>query len=147
MTGEMKKVFFDTNFLLRFYLADVPSQASKAKRMIEAAIAGSLLLVTDCIVVCEMVWVMDSFYKLSKEEIREKIINLYETPGISIINGEILPDALNTYVDQNIDFTDAIIGISAARYGAEYVASFDKKHMDRLTALGLRRVETPEEVL
>ena len=55
----------------------------------------------------------------AKEEIREKIINLYETPGISIINGEILPDALNTYVDQNIDFTDAIIGISAARYGAE----------------------------
>jgi predicted nucleic-acid-binding protein len=143
----MKKVYFDTNFLLRFYLADVPSQASKAKRMIEAAMADSLLLVTDLIVVCEMVWVMDSFYKLPKKVIQEKIINLYETPGISIINGEILPDALNVYVNQNIDFTDAMVGVSAARIGAEYVASFDKKHMDRLTALGLRRVETPEEVL
>jgi len=143
----MKKVFFDTNFLLRFYLDDVPSQASKAKRMIEAAMEGYLGLVTDCIVICEMIWVMDSFYRISKKEIREKITNLYETPGISIINGDILPVALNTYVDQNIDFTDAIVGVSAARYGAEYVASFDKKHMNRLTALGLRRVETPEEVL
>lgn len=80
---------------------------------------GSLLLVTDCIVVCEMIWVMDSFYQLSKKEIREKITNLYETPGISIINGEILPDALNVYVDRNIDFTDALVGVSAARYGAE----------------------------
>jgi len=131
----MKRVFFDTNFLLRFYLDDVPSQASKAKRMIEAAMQGSLLLVTDCIVVCEMIWVMDSFYRLSKKEIREKITNLYETPGISIINGEILPDALNVYVDRNIDFTDALVGVSAARYGADYVASFDKKHMDRLRSL------------
>lgn len=143
----MKKVFFDTNFLLRFYLGDVPSQALKAKRMIEAAIKGSLLLITDLIVICEMVWVMDSFYQLTKEEVCEKITNLYETPGISIINGEILPDALTTYVKQNIDFTDAIVGVTATRAGIEYMASFDKKHMDRLMTLGLKRIETPEEVL
>lgn len=144
---KMKKVFFDTNFLLRFYLGDVPSQALKAKGMIQAAINGSLLLITDLVVICEMVWVMDSFYHLGKEEICEKITNLYETPGISVINGEILPDALNAYVERNIDFTDAIVGVSATRAGIEYLASFDRKHMDRLMALGLKRVETPEEVL
>jgi len=30
----MKKIFFDTNFLLRFYLNDVPSQALKAKEIV-----------------------------------------------------------------------------------------------------------------
>jgi hypothetical protein len=29
----MGKVFFDTNFLLRFYLDDIPAQALKAKRI------------------------------------------------------------------------------------------------------------------
>jgi len=77
----MKKVFFDTNFLLRFYLDDIPDQASKAKGMIQAAKKGALLLVTDLIVICEMVWVMDSFYGLDKEEISEKMTNLYRTPG------------------------------------------------------------------
>jgi predicted nucleic-acid-binding protein len=142
----MKKVFFDTNFLLRFYLADIPSQASKAKRMVEAAIEGSILLVTDLIVVCEMVWVMDSYYQLEKQEIFEKIINLFETPGIVILNGEILPMALSFYVERDIDFTDAIIGASALKQNVEYLASFDKKRMNRLMDLGLKRIETPEEL-
>ncbi len=36
----MKEVFFDTNFLLRFYLADEPSQAMKAREMVAAASVG-----------------------------------------------------------------------------------------------------------
>ena len=143
----MKKVFFDTNFLLRFYLADIPDQALKAKRMVEAAKKGALLLVTDLIVICEMVWVMDSFYELQKNEIREKMTNLFQTPGVSIINGEILPEALSIYVEKNIDFTDAVIGVIAAKNHFEYLASFDKKHMKRLEVLGLKRIESPEDVL
>jgi predicted nucleic-acid-binding protein len=110
----MKKVFFDTNFLLRFYLDDVPTQATKAKQMVQAAKEGSLLLVTDLIVICEMVWVMDSFYGLDKAEISEKMTNLYQTPGIVIINSEILLDVLDIYVNRNIDFTDATIAITAS---------------------------------
>lgn len=143
----MKKVFFDTNFLLRFYLDDIPGQSLKAKRMVQAAKEGSLLLVTDLIVICEMVWVLDSFYGLDKEEISEKMTNLYRTSGIVIFNGEILPDALAVYVDKNIDFTDAVIGVSATKNHIEYLASFDKKHLDRLSDLGIKRVESPEEVL
>ena len=88
----MKKVFFDTNFLLRFYLDDIPAQALKAKRMIQAAKEGALLLVTDLVVICEMVWVMDSYYDLAKETIAEKITNLYRTPGIVVGSGDILPE-------------------------------------------------------
>ena len=143
----MKKVFFDTNFLLRFYLDDIPDQASKAKRMIQAAKEGALLLVTDLIVICELVWVMDSFYGLDKEQISEKMTNLYRTPGISIINGELLSDSLAVYVEKNIDFTDAVIGVSATKHHIEYLASFDKKHMERMADLGLKRVESLEEVL
>ncbi len=94
----MKKVFFDTNFLLRFYLDDIPTQALKAKRMVQSAKEGAILLVTDLIVICEMVWVMDSFYNLEKEVISEKITNLYRTPGVVVFNGDVLPDALSIYI-------------------------------------------------
>jgi predicted nucleic acid-binding protein len=74
----MKKVFFDTNFLPRFYLDDIPTQALKAKRMVQAAKEGAILLVTDLIVICEMVRVMDSLsHKISLE-----IIHI--SPQISI---------------------------------------------------------------
>ncbi len=143
----MKKVFFDTNFLLRFYLNDIPNQASKAKRMVEAAKEGKVLLATDLIVICEMVWVMDSFYGLEKEVISEKITNLYRTPGIAVFNGDLLPDALSIYLKKSIDFTDAVVAASAAKNHIEYLASFDKKHMKRLSELGIKRIESLEETL
>jgi predicted nucleic-acid-binding protein len=143
----MKKIFFDTNFLLRFYLDDIPAQALKAKRMVQAAKDGAFLLVTDLIVICEMVWVMDSFYDLEKEVIAEKITNLYRTPGVEVCNGDTLPDALSIYVTKNIDFTDAVVASSALKNHIEYIASFDKKHMKRLTDTGIKRIESPEEIL
>jgi uncharacterized protein len=143
----MKKVFFDTNFLLRFYLDDIPAQALKAKRMVQAAKEGSILLVTDLIVICEMVWVLDSFYNLEKDIISEKITNLYRTPGIIILSGNILPDALSIYIHKNTDFTDAVVASSAAKNQIEYIASFDKKHMNRLSGLGIKRIESLEEIL
>ena len=143
----MKKVFFDTNFLLRFYLDDIPTQALKAKRMVQAAKEGAILLVTDLMVICEMVWVMDSFYDLEKEVISEKVTNLYRTPGVVIFNGDVLPDALSIYVSKNIDFTDAVVVSSATKNHVEYLASFDKKHMKRLAGLGIKRVESPEDIL
>jgi predicted nucleic-acid-binding protein len=143
----MKKVFFDTNFLLRFYLNDIPRQSAKAKKMVQAAKDGALLLVTNLIVICEMVWVMDSYYKLDKKQIAEKMTNLYRTAGLVVLNGEILPDALAVYVDKNIDFTDAVIGSIATKNNIEYLASFDKKHVDRLSDLGIKRVESLEEIL
>jgi predicted nucleic-acid-binding protein len=143
----MKKVFFDTNFLLRFYLNDIPRQSAKAKKMVQAAKDGHLLLVTDLIVICEMVWVLDSYYKLDKKQIAQKMSNLYGTAGLVVLNGEILPDALSVYVEKNIDFTDAAIGALVTKNNIEYLASFDKKHVDRLSDLGIKRVESPEEIL
>lgn len=142
----MQKAFFNTNFLLRYYLDDVPVQAKKAKSMIEAAIKGDLELVTDLVVICEMVWVMDSYYELDRQSIVEKINNLYQTPGITVINGEILPSVLTSYIDKNVDFTDAVIAASAISNGISYIASFDKKHMKRWQDSGLERIESLEDL-
>jgi predicted nucleic-acid-binding protein len=94
-----------------------------------------------------MVWVMDSFYGLEKEVISEKITNLYRTPGIVVFNGDLLPDALSIYLKKSIDFTDAVVAASAAKNHIEYLVSFDKKHMKRLSELGIKRIESLEEIL
>ena len=64
---------------------------------------------------CRMVWVMDSYYELDRRSIVEKISNLYQTPGINVINGDVLPEALGSYLEKNVDFTDAVTGASAIR--------------------------------
>ena len=143
---RMMKIFFDTNFLLRYYLNDVPAQAKKAKSLVEEAVNGNLELITELVVICEMVWVMDSFYELDRRRIVEKISNLYQTPGIKVINGDVLPDALASYLEKNVDFTDAVIGTSAISNNIKYIASFDKKHMKRWKDSGLKRIESTEDL-
>ena len=94
-----------------------------------------------------MVWVLDSFYHLDKEVISEKITNLYRTRGVVVFNGDVLPNALSIFATKNIDFTDAVVASSATKNHVEYLASFDKKHMKRLSDLGIKRIELPEEIL
>ncbi len=142
----MQRVFFDTNFLLRYYLNDIPHQAQKAKTIIEAAINGNLELVTDLVVICEMVWVMDSYYELDRKIIVEKIGNLYQTPGVNILNGDIIPRALTAYLEKNVDFTDAVLATRAISNDIKYIASFDKKHMKRWGDSGLERIESIEDL-
>ena len=61
---KMKKAILNVNFLLRFYRDDISEQSLNAEGMIQAAKAGELLLATDLVVICAMVWVMDSFWRL-----------------------------------------------------------------------------------
>ena len=93
-----------------------------------------------------MVWILDSYYGVPRETISEKMMNLYQTAGVTIINGEILPEALAVLVEKNIDFNDAAITVTAARNHFEYLASFDKKHMDQLADLGLKRIESMQDL-
>ena len=58
-----------------------------------------------------------------------------------------MPDALSIYVKKNVDFTDAVVASSATKNHIEYLASFDKKHMKRLSDMGVKRIESPEEIL
>ena len=122
----MQKVFFDTNFLLRYCLDDVPVQAKKARSMIEAVIKGDLELVTDLVVICEMVWVMDSYYELDRQRIVETINNLYQTPGITVINGEIIPKNLEQ------EIMDLLIPENNLGYAPEFTTNAKQRCLDTI---------------
>lgn len=115
----MRKIIFDIDFLLQYYLNDIPAQAKKAKTIVESAVNGDLELIIDLVVICEMVWVMDSFYELDRESIVEKISNLHQTPGIRVINGDILPDALNSYFEKNVEKLSILSFLETGRIWTE----------------------------
>jgi hypothetical protein len=57
------------------------------------------------------------------------------------------PIIITIHIRKNIDFTDAVVASSAAKNHIEYIASLDKKHMNRLSDLGIKRIESLEEIL
>ncbi|TSC96508.1 MAG: PilT protein [Candidatus Berkelbacteria bacterium Licking1014_2] len=61
--------FVDTNYFLRFLLADIDRQHQEAKKLFLDGAAGRIKLASSTIVFFEIYWVLSSYYHKKKEEI------------------------------------------------------------------------------
>lgn len=131
----MKAFFIDTNLFIRYFTNDDPKKADRVDRLLEQAVNGKIELMTAEIVLAEVVWVLESYYELEKARIAEMLKAILSTPGIKVLNGKIVQNALKYYSDKNIDFVDAYIVAVMEKYKIAGIYSFDKKHLDRLTQI------------
>ena len=130
MTVE-PRVFLDTNLFIRFFTNDDPAKADRVDRLLQKAADGKARLVTAEMVMAELVWVLDSFYKLDRRQIREKIEAILATPGLEVVNGPLVQKAISYYTDLNVDFIDGYIVALMEKLKIAGVYSFDKKHLSR----------------
>ena len=112
----------DANFVLRFLLKDHPLQSQAVKEVLESK--NETLLLQD-LAVAEVVWVLTSVYKLSKEDIAEKIYNLLSLNSI-FSNKSLLIRVLYFYRNFNISFIDAYLTAFCEQEKLEGIYSFDK---------------------
>ena len=118
-------LFVDTNVFLRFFLNDNKTHSSAVKKLFQEASKGKISLVTNSLIIAEIIFTLDSFYKLSKQDIIEKIHAIMFFEGLEILENNILLRAIMFYQEKNIDFIDAY----AAAFALENkigVCSFDR---------------------
>ena len=115
----------DTNVLVRYLVQDDPAQSRKAAAYIEeAAAAGEQILIGN-IVLCEMVWVLDSAYEYAKSEIEGAIGKLLQSSTFQFEAKDIVWAALEEYRGAKVDFADCLIGRTHRELGCEPTATFD----------------------
>ena len=132
------KYFVDANIFLRYLTNDIPEQAEAVALLLQQAADGELKLVTNAMVMAELVWVMESAYKLSRQIIQEYIQIILNTPGLSVSDADMITQALSWYVEKNVDFIDAYNAAWMDEAGLSRIFTFDQKHFrrfSRLTAL------------
>lgn len=112
----------DTNVIIRFLLKDHAIQSPAAKKLLENLEEN--LLLTD-VAVAETIWLLTSYYKLSKEEAVEKIYPILNLPNIDC-NKPVLIRALYFYRNFNIDYIDAYLAAYSEEENLEGIYSFDK---------------------
>lgn len=112
----------DTNVLIRYLVADDEVQAAKAKRYIESS-PGYV----NCIVLSEVVWVLESAYGYGKEAIVTMLERLLSTHEVAVEDAEVALAALNDYRQSTAGFTDCLIGYRNAARGCGETGSFDKR--------------------
>ena len=96
----------DTNVLLRYLLRDEPSQAVRASRELERDerfLVGSVVL-------CELVWVLETGYGFSRVEIAETLEKILATAQFEIEGKDVAQMALDDFRRSPADFSDCLVG-------------------------------------
>jgi predicted nucleic-acid-binding protein len=115
----------DTNILVRYITQDDPDQSRKASQEIEKGLsAGHIFYVAD-IVMCELVWVLETAYGYDRGEIAPVLENILRTRQFQFENKELLWQALADYQNTKGDFADHLIGRAGHKAGCRETLTFD----------------------
>jgi len=129
-----ERLFADTNLFLRYLTNDIPQQADAVETLLRRA-AGEVTLLTNSLVIAEIVWVLETVYRLSRPSIAEKVLAILNTPGLEVPEAEILLQAIAWYKEQNLDFADAYHAAWMLSQGIHTVCTFDRRHFRRIPGL------------
>lgn len=132
---ESKRVFADTNLFLRYLTNDIPAKADAVEDLLERAARRELILVTSSLVIAEIVWTLESYYGLSKKEIRDKILTILSTPGLEVEGAYLAGQAISIFADKNTDYIDAYNTCWMRSTGLIIIYTFDKKHFSRIEGI------------
>ncbi len=116
----------DTNVLVRYLVEDHPGQAAKAAILLETHCTEDEPGFVNRIVLCELVWVLESSYGYGRPTIAATIENLLRTAELEIDATEATWLALAAYRAGNADFSDALVGRLNRSVGCTGTATFDK---------------------
>jgi predicted nucleic acid-binding protein len=130
-----ERVFIDTNIFLRYLTNDVPAQAEAIGVYFRRAIDGEIELLTNHLVVAEIVWTLESYYHISRQEIYERVMVILNTPGLVVEEAEIAMQAVVWYLEKNVDYIDAYHAAWLENRNVTQIYTLDRKHFSRFEGL------------
>jgi predicted nucleic-acid-binding protein len=125
---DNRDVVIDTNLLVHYLTDDEPQKAKAVDALLNSAGKGEIKILIPSIVIAELVWVLESFYKMIADDITGLVEAILNTPGVDTQDKSVIKGALKLYRSKKIDLIDAwIIEFTKAK-GAKRIYTFDKKH-------------------
>ena len=125
---SVKVAVIDTNVLIRYLTNDEPQKAKAVESLLNKASDGELRILIPSIVIAELVWVLESYYRMKAEGIAELVEAILSTPGVEVTDKGIIASALKLYRDNSIDLIDAWIISFVKERDIKTIYTFDKKH-------------------
>lgn len=117
----------DTNVLVRYIAQDDAAHSSRATRFIENECSASMPGYVGLVVLVEVVWVSESCYGATREEIAEIVRRLLSIKQLVVQDAETAWKALRLFESSKADFADCLIERTANAAGCERVVTFDKQ--------------------
>jgi predicted nucleic acid-binding protein len=128
----MDTVFVDSNVFLRYITRDDQGQTDRAKKLFKQAHSGEISLVTGPPVLFEIAWTLKIRYKQPPHRVLDFLESLVTTPWISMPDKDLALEAVRLAKNTEQDFADAYIHASACKSGAIGIATFNRKHFEKM---------------
>ncbi|HSE83650.1 MAG TPA: type II toxin-antitoxin system VapC family toxin [Thermodesulfobacteriota bacterium] len=131
MKPPAKGYVLDTNVILRYLLSDDPEQSPRSEALMEKLESGKEGAELPPVVITELVWTLNKFYKVPRSEISEKLTRILGFRGVVSPEKKLVSEALALYNQSRADFVDCFLAAKSRREGIT-VYSFDKDDFNKL---------------
>ena len=135
----MHKASIDTNILLRLLIKDDDIKKKACERLLEKAKRKEIHLYILPIVVMEIVWVLEKYYKLDRKTVRELAEAVMNTPELHIEMEDVFRKALRLYEEKNVKFADAVIGYWGLENDISIVYTYDERDFKNIKDIEVRK--------
>jgi predicted nucleic-acid-binding protein len=112
--------------LVRFLVRDDEKQARLVYRRLKSAEAKKEALLVPLPVVLETIWVLESIYDESRNDILESLDELILMPVFQFETLDVIQGLITSAQETKLDLSDLLIAHSAKHVGCESVITFDK---------------------
>lgn len=116
----------DTNVLVRYLLKDDLVQYEKAEKFIQEQCTLEHPCLISSVVLCELVWVLESVYKMEKPIVTKVLEQIIRTVEFELSVGDCVWSALFDFKNSNADFSDCLIGRTNHHRGCDQTVTFDQ---------------------
>ncbi len=132
--------FLDTNLLLRYFTKENEKKAEAVLELLKRVERNEEKVLTNPLVIFETIYTLQSYYKVSREEIRDLLMPILNLRGLRLDFRNVFEEALKSYPETNISFVDLFNYHFMLKHGVNEIYSSDKD-FDKLK--GIKRV-TPQ---
>ncbi len=119
-------IALDTNVLVRFVVADDAQQGERARALIAKAVAREEKLFVSDLVLCELVWVLESAYRFSRPVVARTLVRILAARALAFRDSAALARSVEAFSRGKGDFADYVVLAHARDAGCESVATFDR---------------------
>ncbi len=116
----------DTNVLVRYLVKDDKKQAERASAYIRRVTADGEICFINLVVLCELVWILESAYDFDKRDISDVLEKILATKQFDIEQKDIARQAVHDYRHGSGDIADYLIGRINHAQGCDRTATFDR---------------------
>lgn len=130
--------FIDTNIFLRVLVKENEEVFKDCQKFLDLIRQNKIKAFTSTIILSEIDWVLESFYKFPKEKVIEGLSSISKLKNLKITDNFDSNLAIEIYEKSPVKFIDALIASNPAIFNKEVaVVSYDRD----FDKIGVKRIE------